>query len=116
MAARKGQPNIGNDPGFKEGWEQRVKENALGRKRKSFTIRTSWDFVTLVNKAARMRGMTSSAYARRAVAAFIANDLQMPFEDVCKTMPPVQALHINLLRKASPPDNGQGYGEWEVKS
>lgn len=112
MVARKGQPNLSNDPGRMPDWKERVKKRAPTEQRKRFMFRSSWAFVSLVSKAARLRGMTSSAYARRAISAFIASDLQMPFEDVCQHSPSVKS---SAGIKTWTPDDGAGYGKWEVQ-
>lgn len=116
MVARKGQPNIGNDPGYKPDWKDTVQTRVSSRNGgKRFMFRTTWEFVGLLSRAARLRGMTNSAYARRAVSAFIANDLQIPFEDVCKTSPGVEHVALTNEGVVWPPDDGVGYGNWKVQ-
>lgn len=115
MVARKGQPNanVKIDPGYKPDWKERARAHGPEQATKRFMFRTTWDFVALLRKAARRRDMSDSAYARRAVSAFIAADLQMPFEDVCETSPPVPFARGRWT--TYPRDDGKGYGNWEVK-
>lgn len=114
MVARKGQPNLGNDPARRSDWRERTtaENNKLANARLAF--RTDDAFVVLLAKAAKTRGMTSAGYARRAVSVFIAADLQVPFEEVCAHCPAIE--HGGGLLKTWPRDDGNGYGKWEVKS
>lgn len=119
MVARKGQPNIVNDPGYKPDWRNRAKKTSSNKSLQvRLAFRTTGEFVTLLAKAANRRGMTSAGYARRAVAAFIAQDLQMPFEDVCAHFPHAGNFQFPPDGGGKRPrtwDDGQGYGNWEVK-
>lgn len=115
MVARKGQPNIGNDPAYKPDWKDRVKGRVAVSRSERWNLRSSEEFIVLLRKAAATRDMNVAAYARRAMSAFIAKDLQMPFEDVCNTCPtpgPQKRAGVGFVW---PRDNGEGYGNWEVK-
>lgn len=88
----------------------------------------------MLGAAAEKRGMSASAYARRALCAFIAHDLDLPFDSVTKFCPSVEDPD-NLIAKqgkgtakrtksggkiyggGSIPltrDDGLGYGTWAV--
>ena len=115
MVARKGQPNIGNDPAYRPDWKDRVKGRVSVDKAGRWNLRSSEEFIVLLRRAAATRDMNVAAYARRAMAAFIAKDLQMPFEDVCNTCPtpgPQKRAGVGFVWQR---DNGEGYGDWEVK-
>jgi hypothetical protein len=115
MVARKGQPNLVNDPVYRPDWKERVTQQVITKKSERWNLRSSEDFIILLRKAAASRGMNNAAYARRAIAAFIAADLQMPFEDVCNTCPTPGQQERARRGFVWPRDDGQGYGEWEVK-
>lgn len=115
MAARKGQPNLHHDPLYKPDWKERVLEREHRPSTNRWSLRSTHEFTALVRRAARRRGMTNAAYVRRAVAAFIASDLQMPFEDVCETFPAPKVEGSTGIGVIWPRDDGQGYGNWEVK-
>lgn len=112
------------DPGT-PGWEQRVvkmvhehqKKSGRWTNRKSGTLIT-YDppFLHLLQAAAEVRGIGLAGYCRRAVAAFIAHDLDMPITDVLKhsAMPPAnQTTGGARLRRTQ--DDGTGYGKWEIQ-
>lgn len=88
----------------------------------------------MLGAAAEKRGMSASAYARRAICAFIAHDLDLPYESVTKFCPSVEDPENlaakqakgtakrtknggKLYRGAGIPvtrDDGLGYGTWAV--
>lgn len=111
------------DPGT-PGWEERVlaavhkHQSKSGRwtNRKSGTLLT-YDppFLELLQNAAELRGLGLAGYCRRAVAAFIAHDLDMPYFDVIRhtAKPPAnQTTGGAKLRRTQ--DDGKGYGPWEI--
>ena len=114
MVARKGQPNLVNDPAYRPDWRERAKQHGPNERMKRLTFRTTGKFVAILSKAARRRGMSNSAYMRRAISAFIASDLEIPFEDICEMSPGVTHVALTNNGVVWPPDNGQGYGKWEV--
>ena len=120
MVARSGQPNLTNDPGKKQGWKHRTLRNLEEKKeRVVYNFRASESFMPLLAKAAATRKMTRTAYMRRAIGAFIANDLHMPYSEVCATYPAVEnnlraEVFING-KSYTRRDDGEGYGSWEVK-
>lgn len=86
----------------------------------------------MLGAAAELRGMSASAYARRAICAFIAKDLGLPFASVTKFCPSVEDPE-NLTAKGAKAkltktggkiygggkipvtrDDGRGYGSWVV--
>jgi hypothetical protein len=80
-------------------------------------------FLALLRAAADSRGMSSAGYARRAVAAFVAKDLGLPFEEITANF---SAPHMRgevlkrdpgEFRKAAgaTEDDGKGYGDWRVR-
>lgn len=121
MAARKGQPNLTNDPGKRGGWEYRA---VRGINKEVYTrgyYQAGAAFFVALRQAARSRGIGVGAYTRRAVAAFAAHDLGVSFEDVLKDspspdwskhrgeMPGKKQIFVKVY------DDGSGYGAWEVK-
>lgn len=115
MPARLGQPNETNDPAYQAEWRERVRIRKASNKIR-FAIRVTHEFIFLTSRAANRRGMTNSAYARRAIAAFVASDLDMAFEDVCALFPAPKESDRSQNGVRWPRDNGEGYGQWEVKS
>lgn len=115
MAARKGQPNLAKDPVYRPDWKERVASRTHNESTNRWSLRSTQAFTELLRKAARRRGLSGAAYARRAIAAFIAEDLQVPFEDVCQTFPSPKPEKFTGFGVIWPRDDGQGYGNWEVK-
>ena len=115
MVARKGQPNMAKDPVYRADWKDRVSSRTHAEESNRWSLRSTQAFTSLMRKAARRRGMSGAAYSRRAIAAFIAQDLQMPFEDVCNTFPAPKPEGSTGVGVIWPRDDGQGYGNWEVK-
>ena len=117
MPARKGQPNLTNDPGRRPGWEKRVVERIKKDRYARAYFQAGPAFFSALRRAAKLRGMNANAYMRRAVAAFAAKDLGERFEDILDGSPGVN------FRKQDPKtglwvsntDDGKGYGTWEVK-
>lgn len=106
------------DSGYRPDWRRRALLHAPKDDRMKIVFHVFGDFDALFSRAANRRGMSKSAYARRALAAFIAQDLQMPFEDLCYRFPAV--VYDQSARKfengmvVSQRDDGQGYGRWEA--
>lgn len=116
MTARRGQPNLNNDPAYDPDWRERIMQSAPDESKKRVMFRTTDEFNMLLSRAARRRGMTNSFYMRRAISAFIAEDLQIPFEDICQLSPGADATLYTGRGRIWPRDDGNGYGKWEVKS
>lgn len=108
-----------------------VTKTEAKRRRPAMTFNVDIGLRLMLGAAAELRGMSSSAYARRALCAFIANDLGLPFDAVTKFCPSVEdpenlvaknakavvARTGGKLRRGSVPttrDDGKGYGSWEV--
>lgn len=124
MPARKGQPNLTNDPGKRGGWEYRAVHgvNKIPYSRGYYQAGISW-FIA-ARRAAKSRNMSVSAYLRRAVAAFAARDLDMDFAAILKDSPSPGHLTVRQHNKpgetqkqvwAKEFDDGTGFGSWEVK-
>lgn len=134
MPTPKGKGLTGSADGGTPGWQDRTKSRvnasqseALRRKKKKrpaqTLLETDLPFVTMMRQAADSRGMTSAAYARRAVAAFVAHDLNVPFKEVTQhfaaPMPVGEMIRPDnpdgIHRKEGKTvDNGQGFGDWTV--
>jgi hypothetical protein len=87
------------------------------------TVVCDIEFRRLLRAAADQRGMSAVGYVRRATAAFIASDLEIPFEAVAALTPkPAAPEGIKSLpleqRPAYNPgkwrDDGVGHGSWVV--
>jgi len=131
MPTPKGKGLAGKADGREEGWEGRLltrvneaeadRLNRRGRKR-DVQLRTEWDIEmqALLRMAAEKRGITPTGYARRAIAAFVAHDLDLPFEELCGffayPMAPGKVMTDEgvRLKKGRTKDDGQGFGSWQV--
>lgn len=107
------------DSGFDPNWKRKAIRHAPKEDKKKIVFHVFGEFDSYFSRAANQRGMTKSAYARRALAAFMAHDLQMPFEDLCKMFPAVVydqniSKYIDGL-VVSQRDDGEGYGQWQIK-
>jgi hypothetical protein len=123
MPARKGQPNLTNDPGKRTGWEYRA---VAGIDKPDYTrgyFQAGLSFFSALRRAAKHRDISANAYLRRAVAAFAAKDLGIPFEEILKDSPSPRWVNhrqdVPRSRKTQTFrrefDDGQGFGSWEVK-
>lgn len=120
MPARKGQPNLTNDPGKRAGWEYRAVQGINNEAYTRGYYQAGASFFAALRRAAKVRGMPAGAYLRRAVMAFAAHDLRVPFEELLADSPsPNQRKRGDYkhykevwLREY---DDGSGYGTWEVK-
>jgi hypothetical protein len=107
------------DSGFDPNWKRKAILHAPKEEKKKIVFHAFGLFDSYFSRAAKRRGMSKSAYARRALAAFIAKDLEMPFEDLCGMFPAV--VYIQNTSKfvdgmvVSQRDDGQGYGQWQIK-
>lgn len=117
-----------------EDWEdrlkQRVNETQAAKQKKARRTRPAnillefkLPFLTALRAAADSRGMSSAGYARRAVAAFVAKDLDLPFEQLTRNF---SAPHMRgeVLKRApgefrkaagETEDDGKGFGDWVVR-
>jgi hypothetical protein len=110
-----------------EGWRERAvgmvsKSERSKSMRKINTRGARFDcfvdpaFIGLAKRAAAQRGMTLTSYGRRAIAAFIAHDLGMAFEDVVKHGPAVTTTSrdSSRIKDGRSTDDGTGYGDWTI--
>lgn len=90
----------------------KVYRNRQGRT--SRTIEADEEFFTHVYDAARMRGINTTAYIRRAIAAMVAADLGMDIADITKYGARPTAQHtVNRVRTR---DDAEGFGKWRIES
>lgn len=75
------------------------------------------EFRPLIDEACYRRGISMAGYARRALAAMIAYDLDLPLEEVTKHMPyPTEYRAFGGTgRHMKTADDGQGYGDWNIE-
>ncbi len=115
MVHQIGQPSR-NDPGRREGWQERAVRGIDKETLRKLTVNTSDDFVSLLKKCAQKRDISQAAYMRRALAAFVAYDLQIPFEDVCQMHPKAIPNEWRFARPlVKELDDGEGFGEWRIQ-
>lgn len=105
------------------GWQDRVMEGVRNRKPNRYrakhrhTLDMSYGQRDLLAQAAEQRGMVASAYVRRALAAFLAHDLDMDFADVVKEwgypLPFGHMAGTTFVKPSS--DDGTGYGKWQIE-
>lgn len=131
MPTPRGKGLAGKADGREEGWEGRLMDRVNASeaerlvrrgKKRDVQLRTEWDIEmqALLRLAAEKRGITPTGYARRAIAAFVASDLDLPFEEVCGffayPMPPGKVMTDEgvRLKKGRTKDDGQGFGDWRV--
>jgi hypothetical protein len=97
----------------------------LARERKTYARMARYQFgcepkfLTLVNTAATLRGITTAAYIRRAIAAFVAADLDMALADVAELTPAASRRGTRPSPGAGrrvTADNGKGFGPWRASS
>lgn len=96
----------------------RVHRNQHGRIRDAkLTLNVGLMFAKSLGQAAQARGISRVGYLRRAVAAFIAADLEIPFTQVVSDCPlPSPYTPERSWSTARGDDDGRGYGTWVVAS
>lgn len=117
-------------------WQQKITDGVEAseskRRRPAMAFNVDIGLRLMLGAAAEQRGMSASAYARRAICAFIAGDLGLPFASVTKFCPSVEDPE-NLSAKTAKAaltksggkiygggkipttrDDGLGYGSWVV--
>jgi hypothetical protein len=108
--------------------DQREKADRRGAGMKNWparlTVVCDIEFRRLLREAANRRGMSAVGYVRRATAAFIAADLELPFEAVAALTPrpaPPEGAMKGLPAEQRPlnnpgkwRDDGTGHGSWVV--
>jgi len=119
----------GNLAGFTDpstpGWQQRALERVQARQKRSkrHTERVSGVLATfddpfrvLLDEACMRRGISMQGYARRAIAAFVAHDLDIPLSEVLKHMavPTEYRAAAGFGRSRKTGDDGRGFGAWFI--
>lgn len=109
----------------KPGWEDRLKERVQARQRKTkrASTRTNGMYLffddpyrLLLDEAAHRRDISMAGYGRRAIASFIAHDLDMPFEEVIHhAAQPSGYLGRMEGRRSKTHDDGVGHGLWIIE-
>lgn len=113
------------DPPSVPGWQDKITDAVWadeGRKRHLIPLQVAMGMPlrVLIRECADRRGMSSVAYVRRAVAAFIAADLGMSLQGVAAMCPPVRTdrSHGRAGKFAGThghgEDDGLGYGHWHA--
>lgn len=70
-------------------------------------------FFHLLRIAANKRGIPMASYMRRAVAAFIAHDLDLTEAEILQHTPyPKPAYSVEKFKQR--PDDGTGFGPWHI--
>lgn len=115
-----------SEPGWQERLVAKVEEyhrlNLRGRRHQVTPLRACHLDVThsvalsvLLRDAAAARGLSKVAYARRALVAFLAQDLGLEFADVASLTPRVLPPNERVRPgHTSEPDDGQGFGPWRI--
>lgn len=117
----------GPDPWAKPDWRETVIARSMhskkfwktskGEDKTYVSFRCPKPFMALIDQAAARRGMNRSGYIRRSISAFIASDLGMELSEVAKNFPNTLEADLSHMRsraRSSEPDDGTGYGNWEV--
>lgn len=91
-------------------------ESALpGRtQRRSIAVNFPDGMYDVVMEAARARGISSTAYMRRAATAFAAQDLGLDWHELMLDEKGVQQYGIKGGGAALPPARGEGFGPWVI--
>lgn len=108
------------------GWQERAMERVRERQRRNRggatfkrKHRAQIDFDTpfklMLDEAASRRGISMGGYIRRATAAFLAHDLDVPFTEVVRYCPAPAPYGKGGPQQDSTGDGGEGYGEWVVR-
>jgi uncharacterized protein (DUF1778 family) len=79
--------------------------------RRSVTLQVSTDEHRALFRAAKARGLSMSAYARRAAIAFAAHDLDLNRVEVHENEPAIVARDENEPRMF----HGEGFGSWNIE-
>jgi hypothetical protein len=108
------------------GWQKRAVQLVKERQKKThrWTERKDGVLATfdiemkaLLTEAARRRNISMAGYARRAIAAFIAHDLGIAYEDVTKycALPTEFRATAGAGRSTKLNDDGEGHGLWQIR-
>jgi hypothetical protein len=120
----------GNLAGFTDpsspGWQVRALERVKQRQKKTHrnSERTSGTLATyddglraLLDEACRRRGISRQGYLRRALCAFLAYDLGLPYASVGRyvSTPTTYSAAAAGGRRVRVDDDGTGYGPWKIE-
>jgi hypothetical protein len=107
-----------------EGWEQRALDRVAARastqkrryeRRNSMTIFFDDPFRVLLDEGANRRNISLNGYARRAIAGYLAHDLELPFSEVTQhTAQPAWYDGRPPQAAIRRPDMGEGHGLWII--
>lgn len=108
------------------GWQAKALERVQARQKKTkrHTERRSGVLATfdepfrvLLDEACRRRGLSMQGYARRAIGAFIANDLGLRLPEVLQhsARPTAYRIDGGFGRKERTEDDGRGFGAWVIE-
>lgn len=111
-------------PKSEEGWRQKALDRVLNKdlrtnpnKKKhgnSLYMLVGWRLKELLNVAAQKRGSSKSTYMRRAIAGYIAYDLDMDIVDVLEDGPRPCAWGSQGAYETDPPEDLRHYGDWRI--
>jgi len=119
-------------PDWREKVTAGVEQAERKRRRPAMTFNVDIGLRLMLGAAAELRGMSLAAYARRAICAFVAHDLGLPFASVTKFCPSVEDPENLIAKQAKAAltktggkiygggkipttrDDGLGYGSWVV--
>ena len=105
------------------GWQDRLLErvhrppsiHSRGRRPNLVVVTGDREFRALLLKAARQRGISTSGYARRALASWVIHDLGLGPE-VFAMFPAAQPAGAIGGRIGGGSDDGTGYGPWIIST
>jgi hypothetical protein len=94
----------------------RERRNRNGKIRDAkLVMNVGMGFARALNEAAERRGISRVGYLRRAVAAFLAADLGVPFESIARECPaPTPFTRERAWVTGTGDDDGRGFGTWVV--
>jgi hypothetical protein len=94
-------------------WHEHILAHAASgpRDRISLGLNYQRSAAGFVAEAARRRNLSITAYARRALMAFVCHDLELDWDEVMRDEPGI------WTRQTLPPDagRGQGHGPWRIR-
>lgn len=80
---------------------------------RDFRVRVPLSAVTALRLAAERRGMSVSAYARRAAIAFVAHDLGISLTELLRDEPLTRHNSMRIADIVS--EGGRGHGPWNIE-
>lgn len=107
-----------------DGWQQKVLNRVLSkslatnpnkkRHGNSLYMHVGWRLKELLNIAAQKRGCSKSTYMRRAIAGYLAHDLDMDIAEVLEDGPRPCAWGATGAHESDPQDDAKSYGNWRI--